>query len=137
MKAAASLDGIISYLTKKHRGNVQEKGIVTITSRSVWYDYPNFAPKNLADLTSGSTFSSKNEPRQWVCWDFREMRVRLLHYTIGSQELKSWVVEGSVDGRSWTEIDRQKDTNLKEGSDTTDPDLEESRSEPSSALARR
>jgi hypothetical protein len=32
---AKSLDGIISYLTKEHDENVEEKGIVTITSKSV------------------------------------------------------------------------------------------------------
>jgi hypothetical protein len=32
---AKLLNGIISYLTKKYRGNVHEKGIVTITSKSV------------------------------------------------------------------------------------------------------
>jgi hypothetical protein len=51
LKEAKSLDGVISYLTKKHGGNVQEKGIVTITSQSV-YD-PHYALTNVADLTSG------------------------------------------------------------------------------------
>jgi hypothetical protein len=32
-----SLDGIISYLARKHEGNVHEKGIVTIKrSRQIW-----------------------------------------------------------------------------------------------------
>jgi hypothetical protein len=35
LKDARSLEGIISFLTKKHGGNVHEKGIVTITSKSV------------------------------------------------------------------------------------------------------
>jgi hypothetical protein len=35
------------------------------------------------------------------------MRVRPTHYTIKAGYLKSWVVEGSLDGESWTEIDRQ------------------------------
>jgi hypothetical protein len=105
---AKSLNGIISYLTKKHGGNVQEKGIVTITSKSV-DDDPRLAVRNVARLTSGSCFSSKDEykPGQWVCWDFRDMRVRPTHYTITAVWLKSWVVEGSLDGISWTEIDRQ------------------------------
>jgi hypothetical protein len=94
MKSAKSLDGIISYLTKKHSGNVQEKGIVTITSKSVYSDHPNYAPKYLADLTSDSAFQSKKEPGQWVCWDFGEMRVHPTHYTIRSSLLKSWVVFG-------------------------------------------
>jgi hypothetical protein len=72
-------------------------------------DDPKYAPKNVADLTSDSNFCSKNEPGQWVCWDFGEMRVRPTHYTIKTLRLKSWVVEGSLDGRSWTEIDRQTD----------------------------
>jgi hypothetical protein len=104
-KEAKSLDGIISYLTKKHGGNVQEKGIVTITSKSCPYN----DLKNVADLTSDAKFCSKNEPGQWVCWDFGEMRVRPTHYTIKGAWLKSWVVEGSLDGSSWTEIDRQTD----------------------------
>jgi hypothetical protein len=35
------------------------------------------------------------------------MRVRPTHYTVTAAWLKSWVVEGSLDGESWAEIDRQ------------------------------
>jgi hypothetical protein len=108
MKGDKAVDGIISYLTKKHGGNVQEKGIVTITSKSV-SDDPYYALKNLADLTSDLPLFSKDEPGQWVCWDFREMGVRPTHYRIRALFLKSWVVEGSLDGSSWTEIGRQTD----------------------------
>jgi hypothetical protein len=107
MKKAESLEGIISYLTKKHGGNVEEKGIVTITSKSVSSDDPSYAPKNVADLTSDSEFWSTSEPGQWICWDFRALRVRLTHYTIRTYKLKSWVVHGSLDGRSWRKIDLQ------------------------------
>jgi hypothetical protein len=95
MKGAKLLDGIISYLTKKHSGNVQEKGIVRITSKSV-SDNPKWVLKNVADLTSNSCFWSKDEPGQWVCWDFGEMRVRPTRYTINGEDLKSWVVEGGL-----------------------------------------
>jgi hypothetical protein len=105
-KEAGSLDGIISYLSRKHGGNVHDKGIVTITSKSV---DPKYAPRNVADLTSDSSFCSKNEPGQWVCWDFGKMRVRPTHYTIRSAYLKSWVVESSLDGEAWTKIDRKTD----------------------------
>jgi predicted nucleic acid-binding Zn-ribbon protein len=106
-KETEPLEGIISYLTKKYGGNVQKKGIVIITSKSIVQDDPRRAPENVADLTSISTFWSKDEPRQWVCWDFRDMRVCPTHYTITSWSLKSWVVEGSSSGGSWTVIDRQ------------------------------
>jgi hypothetical protein len=114
LKEANSLDGIISYLTKKHGGNVHEKGIVTITSKSV--RGPSDAPKNVADLTSGTLSCSKSgEPGQWICWDFHEVRVRPTHYTLWAWQLKSWVVEGSLDGENWTEIDRETNNQDFEG----------------------
>jgi hypothetical protein len=107
MKNDRPLDGIISYLTKQHGGNVQENGIVAITSKSVCDDDPAYGVENVADLTSDTYFCSEAELGEWVCWDFRELRVRLTHYTIRADSLRSWVLEGSVDGRSWTAIDRQ------------------------------
>jgi hypothetical protein len=107
MKAAKSLEGIISYLTKKHGGNVHEKGIVTITSKP-GRGPTSAAPANVADLTSDSVFCSEGEePCQWVSWDFREMRIFPTHYTIQASELMCWVVEVSLDGEWWKEIDRQ------------------------------
>jgi hypothetical protein len=35
------------------------------------------------------------------------MRVHLTDYTFGKSALLSWVVEGSVDGETWTEMDRR------------------------------
>jgi hypothetical protein len=105
LQEANSLDGIIFYLTRKHGGNVHENGIVTIPSKSVYKDKPSYAARNSADLTSESSFWSKNEPGQWVCWDFHEMRVRPTRYTIKAFYLKSWVVEGSLEVEAWTDID--------------------------------
>jgi hypothetical protein len=117
MKEAQSLDGIISYLTNQHGGNVHEKGLVAMTSKLA-DDFPARDLTNIADLTSYFGFSSKDEPGQWVCWDFRQMRVRPTHYTIKSYSLRSWVVEGSMDGGSWTEIDRKTDSQVFKGWDT-------------------
>jgi hypothetical protein len=105
-----AFDGIISYLTEIHGGNVHEKGVVNITSRSVFDDNPDCAPKYVVDMTEGSHwFSSAKQPGQWICWDFRRRRLSPDHYTIWAVGLKSWVLEGSVDGAIWTEIDRQTD----------------------------
>jgi hypothetical protein len=106
-----SLEGIISFLTERHGGQVHEKGIVTITSKSTFREgeNPEFGPSRVADLTSDSYFWSKNEPGQWICWDFHEMRARPTHYAIRGEALKSWIVEGSLDGENWTKIDRQTD----------------------------
>jgi archaellum component FlaC len=108
-----SLEGIISYLTKKHGGNVHEKGIVTVTAKSVVNNDPRCAADFVTHLTGfycDQAFPSANAPRQWVCLDFHEIRVRPTHYTITGYSLKSWVVEGSLDGECWTEMDRQTDT---------------------------
>jgi predicted nucleic acid-binding Zn-ribbon protein len=103
-----SPEGIIACLTAKHGGNVHEKGIVTITSKSS-VDDPGHALKNVADLTSASDFWSRNEPGQWICWDFREIRVQPIRYTVSASYLRSWILEGSLDGMSWTRFDRQMD----------------------------
>jgi hypothetical protein len=112
MKEERSLEGIISYLTKKHGGNVHEKGIVTITSKSLYS--AAYALRKVADLATTSRvphneprFESKNEPGQWICWDFGEMWLLPTHHTIKSDWMKSWVVESSLNGESWVEIDRQ------------------------------
>jgi hypothetical protein len=77
-----------------------------VTSQSVLS--AKFAVRNTVNFTSDSFFRSKNDPGQWVCWDFQELRVRPTHYTIKSAWLRFWVVESSLDGEAWTEIDRKK-----------------------------
>jgi hypothetical protein len=102
-----SLNGILAHLTKEAEGNVHEKGVVTITSKSVWNREERFAVKNIADLTVKSEFLSADGPRQWICWDFHRNRVRPTHYAMrstGIPFLKSWILEGSVDGSEWTKI---------------------------------
>jgi hypothetical protein len=107
LKEARSVDGIISYLTRKHGGNVHDKGIVTITSKSVYSRKLRQALRNVADLTSDWEFWSKNEPGQWICWDFHEMRVRPTHYTISTWLSKLSLVESSLDRETWTEMNRK------------------------------
>jgi hypothetical protein len=54
MKEATSLDGIISYLTKKPACNLHEEGLVTITSKSIADKDRYYGPANIADLASES-----------------------------------------------------------------------------------
>jgi hypothetical protein len=104
LKEDKSLDGMISYLTREHRGNVHDNEIVTITSKSIW----SGAQRNVADLNNEKDFCSKDEPGQWVSWDFHEMRISPTHYTVRGS-LKSWVVESSLEGVNWVEIHRETD----------------------------
>jgi hypothetical protein len=110
MPSHSPADGIISFLTRKYGGNAHDKGIVTITSKSSAYDRRELAVNNLADLNSGTYFFSQNEPNQWVCWDFHDMRLIPTRYSIrrpSEQYMRSWVVETSLDGEKWVGIDRR------------------------------
>jgi hypothetical protein len=99
----------MSYLTQKHSENVRDRGVITIISESVYCDSSEYGVRNVADLTSYSCFKSRDEPHQWTCWDFGEKRIRPTHYTIKVSNLKSWVVESSLDSKAWTGIDRKTD----------------------------
>jgi hypothetical protein len=106
------LHGIISYLTRRHGGNVHDQGIVTITASSMdSNDHgEDYSARNVADLKLESSFNSKNEENQWVCWDFGDSRITVKSYTLKGFELKSWIVEGSMDGENWSLMDRKIDT---------------------------
>jgi hypothetical protein len=113
----APLHGIISYLSRRCQGNVHEKGIVTVTGHDCHSDNSSYAASNAADLMVSSYFYSKNEPNQSLTYDFGDRRVNLSHYSLRSQYnagengyyLQSWVIEGSVDGANWTEVDRHEE----------------------------
>jgi hypothetical protein len=105
LPAPKSVEGIIAHLTQKCRGNVHDAGIVTITSKSITQG----ALRCLADLNSATGSWSNDAPNEWVCWNFGNLRVRPTHYTIYSCWLSSWLLEGSLDGVEWIEIDRRTD----------------------------
>jgi hypothetical protein len=84
-RANEPLNGIIAYLTRKYGGNVHDRGIVTITSKSVYSSDPGFAVRNVADLDSPSYFLSNGEESQWIVWNFHGLRIDRTHITIRRQ----------------------------------------------------
>jgi hypothetical protein len=119
----SSIDGIISYLSRQCNGNVHTNGIVTITGNP-YGESTEYAPLNAANLTENSHFYSKNEPNQMLTYDFGDRRINPTHYSIRSRHdgldnnfyLRSWVIEGSIDGQTWRELDRREDdATLKSG----------------------
>jgi hypothetical protein len=103
------LNGIVAHLTMKYGGNVCDKGAVEITTSSVFKeDGLEYVPRNAADLESILPFASENKPDQWICWNFKMLRIKPTHYMIRiahASHPKSWIVDGSDNGSSWTEID--------------------------------
>ena len=109
-----ALNGIIRHLSNECGGNVHDKGVVKITSGTPYSQSPTYAAKNVADVTSGTTFQSANSEFTFVCYDFKDKTIIPTHYSItsfsggpGNYHWRSWVAETSTDGSVWTEVDRQ------------------------------
>ena len=108
--------GIISHLREECGGNVHQRGVVNITAshnghnqcyQVTDYDWTDFWGAN------------DNKPNSWICFDFKEKRVKLSGYSLKSMPLDpsyahpiQWVIEGSNDGSEWREIDRRNTQDL-------------------------
>jgi hypothetical protein len=138
-------NGIIAHLTRECGGNVHDNYVVDVTSGSfeketnganphsgAWKNDPRGAAKNAADLETNSCFYSaflasseniRNTRNNWICYDFKERRLVPTHYTIRSNRddpdyfhLRSWLVETSVNRKSWREVAHQKRNRRLNGS---------------------
>jgi hypothetical protein len=115
-KPGSELNGIIAFLSRRCGGNVCDKGVVGVFGQP-HRDILAVAAKNIVDLSVDSRFVSVDAPNQSIGFDFKRWRIKPTHYTIrshfyaeiGGPNLKSWVIEGSMDGSEWTEMDRRID----------------------------
>jgi predicted nucleic acid-binding Zn-ribbon protein len=129
-------DGIIAHLTQMCGGNVNDRGVVTVTSSAVYQGDRQWAARHSVDLHSDSAFASQcrdvaedipHTPNNWICFDFRERRVVPTHYTIRSKHdkrpkpnhLQHWVLELSDDAHEWVEIHRRENYSGIWGSNLT------------------
>jgi hypothetical protein len=117
MSRAWPLAGAIEFLTKWGSGNVQDTGKVAITGNS-----PGSASglREVANLITTAYYCSQDCPNQWICYDFKGMRICPRGYSIrthGDREpyhrdlhLRSWVIEttNNFDSPNWTEIDHRE-----------------------------
>jgi hypothetical protein len=111
----APFNGIISYPTSKHGGNVHHCGIVNMTQSSEFNASGSYPAKNCVDLNSSSFSLTNNQPNQWLSFDFNGMRMKATCYSIqtrtdagpNSIHPRSWVIEVSDDGVSWREVSRE------------------------------
>jgi hypothetical protein len=93
-------------------GNVHAKGLVAISCSSNWYnqywDVVNYDWNNYWFTT--------NSPNSWIQFDFKDRLVSLSHYALKSDgnecHLLQWALQGSVDGNSWTDLDRRNTQEL-------------------------
>jgi hypothetical protein len=114
-----SLDGVFKHLSDRFGGNPHLCGIVNVTASSV-YDDKSHNPENVFESNHEKSYiSASGRPsyNEWICVDFKKMRVKPTHYAIQScrhgwaGNPRSWVITISNDGNSWTEVDRHEDNN--------------------------
>jgi hypothetical protein len=119
------LNGVISYLTGKHGGDLHDRNIVKITSSSLATSWNSSALQGTVDLRGGNRFclhSRPAQPHEWLCYDFQQLRIDPTHYLIrtwgglpGSNHLKNWALEGSMDRSAWEELDCRQNNDLLNG----------------------
>lgn len=131
-------DGIIGRITRECGGNVHDREIVEVTSSLDhymsehglnWVGRPvDCSGQNVADLGTASFFCSAYHDRasriphrrnNWIYYDFKDRRILPTHYAIRSYQgiflPKLWVVDSSLDGEAWQEIDRHENSDELKG----------------------
>ena len=121
MKNAGDDSGIFYYLgdlAKAERGeqkwlNPIDTNYLTITSSST--DSSSDPISILTGRQEGKRFATKDQTKQWIQIQFNGYVCGLKKYTIrhtgsGSKNeaMRSWKIEGSMDGHSWKLIDERK-----------------------------
>ncbi|OHS95358.1 hypothetical protein TRFO_38521 [Tritrichomonas foetus] len=107
-----SLSGIITYLEGKYNG-INSK-ILTVSSSSC--NGSEYQPINATKMKEDSIFRSNNSSNQWLKFEFHTLSIVPSHYTIRSayhwgandEQPSNWVIESSLDGENWIEIDRRE-----------------------------
>lgn len=118
--------GIIHHLTEENGGNVDSKGIVKVTSSSIYNEH---FPKIVVDFNDNQHFyESLDKQYSWVKFNFQDKKVKPTHYSIksrnagkGSRHLKNWVIEGSNTNydNDWLILDTRNDVTALDGKNST------------------
>ena len=118
-------NGIFRHLTEKTGGNIHNNGTIEVTSNSYC---SSWEPWNLLDFDKENGYCANGTWDVWICFDFKEAKVKITNYSIksingnngNSHHLKSWIIEVSDDGKKWTTIDEQKESQKLKGVDLTE-----------------
>ena len=116
-KSGNNFDGIFKYLENKYGENIIQQGIISIEASSNSYSGNSTYgyPENLINYNWVHEFYSENVPNSWFEVNFKNNKVKINGYSLksanygqNSYHLKNWVIEGSNDRSTWTEIDRKE-----------------------------
>ncbi|OHT03236.1 hypothetical protein TRFO_29423 [Tritrichomonas foetus] len=102
--------GIFEKLSNEYKTNIIDCGLIKISGTSLTENDRNNL-KNVINSEWNGEWHSTNSDNGYIQIEFSNMKVSLEYYlikTYGGQQnekhLRSWVVEGSDDGKNWTVI---------------------------------
>lgn len=108
-QGADKYDGICNYLTEKTGSNIHTNGTINITSNNIQ------SVANCVDYKHRFNGLLSRKGNTYICFDFKNRRVKLTGYSIlsfgndsGSSQPKNWVIEVSKNMNDWIEIDRHE-----------------------------
>lgn len=118
--------GIITHLGKGNPKSVVESGIVNVSGSS--FIGEGYQASNAIDYKgkSSTQYYTQNLPDQWLCFDFKERKVKPSHYSVRSHasrsswyNVQSWCVEGSNNGSTWVTLDTHSGDRSLDGNDAS------------------
>lgn len=116
-------EGIIYNLSNRNPSDIISSHIIEVTSSSC-IGSNKFEESNVFNFESDDYFfNSKNQKNSWLCYDFKEKKVKITNYSIrsssygdkGSCHLCNWVIEGSNDGVDFAVLDEHEDETCLDG----------------------
>ncbi|KAK8896596.1 hypothetical protein M9Y10_014505 [Tritrichomonas musculus] len=116
-------EGIIKYLKTKSKNDIRKYINITSTAESNKHH-----KLNIIDCDDKERFFSTGKFKdRWICFQFKENKVKLSHYTIrnyisGPDFPRSWVIEGSNEDSysdKWEVIDERINAEEMKGKGTT------------------
>lgn len=104
-----NLNGVFNFLSKKSKIENEVKVTSSSLNSGDWQ-------KLLKIDNVDNNYSTNNENNPWICFELKNHRICPSSYTIrscnsyyGSHHPRSWLIEGSEDGKNWIIIDEQHD----------------------------
>lgn len=113
-------EGILYYLRQQNSDDFENEVEITASS----YRTERSRPQNAADFTDDDKyFGSKNLKGSWLCYNFKNRKVKPSYYSIkswqnpkGNHHVKSWEIQASNDEKEWKVLDSRSDENSLDGS---------------------
>lgn len=114
-----SKDGIIHYLSNKTKGNIHDNKTIEVTANGFCGSH---SPKFLVDFDGTRIFHSYRNSENWVCYDFKDKKIKISHYSIESvnwyqneHNLRNWIIETSDNCTDWMIVDKQCNSDILNG----------------------